>query len=115
MFEDFWADAEVISVYTDTDAIEDGVLSDVSKFQIRFNGKLINRMAVGVSALLGFENLDSAIQINRLQFISGNSKKDREGDDAWGIFEADPLLGDEKLWLVGNELGGMTLMLPSEY
>ena len=29
--EDFWADAEVISTYTRAQAIEDGVLVDVSK------------------------------------------------------------------------------------
>ena len=115
MFDDFWKDAQVISIYTDTDAIEDGVLEDVSKLGISFNGKLINRITVGVSALLDFKNLDISIQKNRLRFIAGNSTKDREGEDAWGIFAANPLLGNSKMWLVGNELGGMTLMLPSEY
>jgi hypothetical protein len=115
MLDDFWKDAVIIDAYTDTEAIEDGYLIDVSNLGITFNGKLINRVTVGVSSLLGFAEMDSAIKKNRLRFIAGNSVKDREGEDAWGIFAANPLLGNEKLWLVGNELGGYSVILPSEY
>jgi len=116
MFDnDFWKDAEIISIYTDTDAIEDGVLVDVAVHNIPFNGKIINRVTAGVWSLLEMAEMDSAILKNRLQFISGNSKKDREDSDAWGIFEAHPHLGNAKFWLVGNEIGGYSLMLPSEY
>lgn len=115
MLDDFWKDAVIIDAYTDTEAVEDGYLTDVSILGIIFNGKPINRVTVGVWSLLEFAEMDSAIKKNRLRFIAGNSVKDREGDDAWGIFAPNPQLGNQKLWLVGNELGAYTLMLPSEY
>lgn len=115
MLNDFWSDAEVIDYYSDREAIEDGFLINVAQLNIGFNKKVINRITIGISVLLDWESLDSAIQKNRLLFISGNSIKDEEGEDAWGIFEPQQQLGNEKLWLVGNELNGYTLMLPSEY
>lgn len=51
-WEDFWADAPVISIYTDNDAIEDGVLMDISKFNVKFNGKIINRITCGAEEIL---------------------------------------------------------------
>jgi len=114
MFDrEFWG--ETISIYTDADAQEDGILTDVSKLGIRFNGKVINRVTVGASSLLDLENKQSATAKNNLQYIADNSRLDGEDADAWGIFEPDAHFGNEKLWLVGNEVQGYTLMLPSEY
>lgn len=110
---DFWG--APIDVYTDEDAQDDGILIDVSGLGVKFNGKYINRVTCGVSALLELSGKDSAIIKNRLRFIAGNSTKDRQGSDAWGTFEPHAQLGGEKLWLVGNEIGGYTLMLPEEY
>ena len=112
-FYEFWG--EPISVYTDADALEDGGLFDVAVYVARFNGRIINRVTAGVYSLLKFGNLDGLVVRNHLQFIAENCEKDREGADAWGIFAPDARLGNEKLWLVGNETGGYTLMLPSEY
>lgn len=112
-FNDFWG--EPISIYTDADAQDDGNLRDVSSFVVKFNGKIINRVTAGVWHLLELGSKDDGIIKNRLQFIAGNSTKDREGADAWGIFEPDARLGNAKLWLVNNEVEGYTLMLPSEY
>lgn len=103
-FLELWG--EPVSIYTDADAREDGILIDVSGYGVQFNGKLINRLTVGVHLLLELKDKDSAIIKNRLRFIAGNSAKDREGPDAWGIFQAHPQFGNEKLWLVGNEVSG---------
>lgn len=114
MFDaDFWG--EPISIYTDSDAMEDGILSDVSGFEVKFNNLPINRLTVGASLALGLEEKDAATVKNNLQFIADNCTFDGSGADAWGIFQPDARLGNEKLWLVPNETSGITLMLPSEY
>lgn len=112
-FYEFWG--EPISVYTDADAIDDGTLTDVSVYDVEFNSRKINRVTNGVFSLLKFGELDGLVVKNHLQFIADHAEKDREGADAWGIFAPDARLGNEKLWLVNNEVGGYTLMLPSEY
>lgn len=111
--ENFWGEA--ISIYTDTDAMEDGIVQDVSAFGVSFNGKIINRVTVGAGLLLDLENKQTATTKNHLQFISDNSRPDGEDEDAWGIFEPHEKFGNEKLWLVSNEIKGYTLMLPEEY
>ena len=64
---------------------------------------------------IDLETRDAVTAKNNLQFIADNSRFDGEGFDAWGIFEPDARLGNEKFWLVPNEVGGYTLLLPSEY
>lgn len=114
MFDkDFWG--EPISIYTDSDAMEDGILSDVSSFGVKFNGLLINRMTAAAASALELNEKDPATIKNNLQFIVDNCTFDGEGADAWGIFQADSRLGNEKLWLIPNETGGITVMLPSDY
>lgn len=112
-FYEFWG--EPISVYTDEDAQEDGYLVEVSDLGVKFNGKIINRATSGAALAVDLQNKQTAAAEHNLQFIADNSAKDREGKDAWGIFEPNPKFGNEKFWLVTNEIGGYTLMLPSEY
>ena len=106
---------EPISIYTDADALEDGILTDVSKFGVKFNNRIINRLTVGARVALDLENKQSCTIANNLKFIAENSKFDGVGDDAWGIFAPDARLGNERFWLIPNELDGYTLMLPEEY
>jgi type I site-specific restriction endonuclease len=112
-FYEFWG--EPISVYSDKDAQEDGILTDISEFGVKFNGKTVNRVTSGARLAIDLKNKQTATAKNNLQFIADNSVKDSEGAEAWGVFEGNPKLCDERLWLVTNEIGGYTLMLPSEY
>ena len=107
-------DNNVISVYTDADALMDGTLSDVSGIGVYFNGRLIMRITQGAGCLLNIEHASSEALKQNLEYISVNCRKDREGADAWGIFEPNAVIG-KALWLVLNEVGGYTVMLPSEY
>lgn len=114
MFDtDFWG--EPISIYTDADAQDDGILIDVSDLGAEFNGKTINRATCGAALVTGVREKQPATAKNNLGFIASNSTFDGEGADAWGIFEAHARLGNEKFWLVPNEVKGYTLLLPSEY
>jgi hypothetical protein len=112
-FTECWG--EPIDVYSDEEALEDGDLMDVGFFGVKFNGKVINRVTQGAALVMNFANKHETVAANHLQFIANKCKKDREGADAWGIFEPDARLGNEKFWLVGNETGGYTLLLPEEY
>ena len=109
----FWG--EPISVYTDADALEDGILIDVADLNIEFNGRLINRVTCGAEAVLKLREKQTATAKNNLQFISDNCTFDGEGADAWGIFQPHARLCNEKFWLVPNEVSGYTLLLPEEY
>lgn len=111
--EDFWG--KPISIYTDADAQADGILVDVSDLKVKFNGRVINRATCGASLAIGLKEKQPATIKNNLEFIVSNCTLDGEGVDAWGIFQPDARLGNEKLWLVPNEVSGYTLMLPEEY
>ena len=114
MFDlDFWG--EPISVYTDSDGIEDGILIDISELKVLFNGRIINRVACEAAILLKVKETEAEDLRETLQFIAVNCTFDGEGFDAWGIFQNQFSFGGEKLWLVSNEVDGYTLMLPSEY
>lgn len=109
MFDDFWG--EPISIYTDADALSDGTLIDVSMFEVKFNSLPINRSTIGASLAIGLEEKEAATAKNNLQFIASGCAFDND----WGIFQPDKRLGNEKFWLVPNEIGGVTIMLPSDY
>ena len=115
MFESFWKDAGIISVYTDGDARDDGFLTDVSALFVGFNGKLVNRLTSEASAALNFERFSEDEQRETLEQIVSFSRFDGEGADAWGICNSALIAGGEKLWLIPNEVNGYTLMLPDEY
>lgn len=112
-FNDFWG--EPISVYTDGDAIADGTLISTEVYGVQFNGRRVNRITTGAAQIVGVALYEDVVVKCHLEYIARNSEKDREGADAWGIFQPDRKMGDVKLWLVCNEIDGYTLMLPSEY
>ena len=114
MFDkDFWG--EPISVYTDADALKDGTFTDISSVGVFFNELPINRATVGASLALDFKDKNSEQVSEDLQFIAANCTFDGDGADAWGIFQPVARLGNEKLWLIPNEVDGYTLTLPEEY
>lgn len=112
-FIEFWG--EPISVYTDTDAQDDGLLIDVSDLNVFFNNQIINRCTFGADEIVNLSGREKNSAAAVLMFISLNSNKDRENSTAWGIFAPHKDFGNVKFWLVGNEVEGYTLMLPSEY
>ena len=113
MNDDFWG--EPISVYTDADAINDGIIHDVSEFGAEFNDLPVNRATIGVLIAMEMRNKQPVTIKHQLKYITENCRKDREDSDAWGIFEADKRLGNQKLWLIPNEVNGYTIILPNEY
>lgn len=110
---EFWG--EPISIYTDSEAQDDGILTDISDLGVEFNGKIINRIAVGAVLATGLREMQPEAAKHNLQLIAANSTFDGDGADAWGIFQPHAKLGNEKLWLVPNEVEGYSMLLPAEY
>lgn len=111
--KEFWG--EIISTYTDADAVSDGFLVDVGALNVRFNGKIINRIACQATRVLDVQNKESAQLADDFKFIAENSACDGDGANAWGVFQMNGKFQDEKFWLVPNEVGGYTLLRPDEY
>ena len=98
---------EPISVYTDAQAIEDGFLVAIDG-----SGR-VNRATGAV-----FDHFAQPIGDPRFRVFDVTPLKDAiramlqvEPDDGWRV-------GDyqgKRLWLIPNELGGLTLMFPEDY
>ncbi len=100
--EDFWG--EPISVYTDAQGLEDG-------FLVAFPGKGgVNRITRAVFDNFTVEMGGGITDITRLSKAI-DAMLASPLDDGWrvGSFEG------KKLWLIPNEVGGLTLMFPEDY
>ena len=115
--EDLFGD--VISSYTDADAIEDGFLGELHA-GVTFLGLPINRITsnliddlrpfVEADAPLfdgDFDGALTSILRTKCNFASGDPGNTGEIGDIYRI--------PPKLWLVRNEVGGWTAMYPEDY
>jgi len=117
----------VISVYTDDDALEDGVLVDLSELGLVLAGLLVNRMTRAL-----WDKLIPFVHEPR-GFLRCAKKADCDDTDHVSIPALKSMLrtkiklaastGRDKrilrippdIWAVQNEVGGYTLMVPSDY
>jgi len=110
---------EVISSYTDAEAVEDGFLGELHS-GVMFRGLPINRITshliedlrpfVEAEATVFENNLDrtlASILRTKCSFASGDPGNTGEIGDIYRI--------PPKLWLVRNEVGGWTAMYPEDY
>ena len=93
-----------IDIYTDQQALDDGVLVNLGPLGVRFQGRPVNRMTGGLwTDLAPFVNdtstLDSILR-TKLRYASFKG-------DIWQV--------PPGLWLIENEVGGWTLMRPEDY
>ena len=110
IFEDIFENAEIIHSYTDTEAIEDGTLFDSSGWFLQINGRIINRITS--NALYKLEKFFEQTLENGLTAKINELLRHPAGDsDDEFIVINQPM----RLWILPNETGGMTLMLPSDY
>ena len=126
---------EPISVYTDADAINDGVLVDITSLNLAFESKPINRMTGNLFWAKRpdcpmNERPDYPMNDEQLAelFKEGESSDDdpvnfdlkafaRELAEALKQAKGEGRLRTipPDMWLVENEVQGWTLMLPSDY
>jgi len=115
--EDFFG--EPISVYTDAEAVEDGVLVDIGA-RARFLGFPVNRMTGNLFEDLkpfaeaetplfegDFADALASILRTKCQLAKGDPGNTGEIGDMYTL--------PPNLWLVRNEVGGWTAMYPEDY
>lgn len=98
---------EIIYKYTDAQAVEDGVLVDISGYRLGWLGRPVNRITRTLfDALAEFAvggNDVRRMLMTKLRYARPS------GDDA-GMFILPP-----DLWMLPNEIGGWTVMFPDDY
>lgn len=103
---------DYISVYTDQQAIEDGVLVDISQARVSFRGLPVNRMTRALwEEFKPFLTVADALSLSEIAYLgkvlrTKLSLASYKGD----IWQVPP-----GLWLIENELGGWTIMKPEDY
>lgn len=99
---------EIISRYTDAEALEDGELMDTSKYS-----HSINRVTSGLLAK-GYEN--NVPNLMDLMRQAEHKYNHHEGDDWFFKVQVEFPNGDSgDIFMVLNETGKFTLMLPEDY
>ena len=107
----FFDPEDVIYAYTDSEALSDGVLADVSALGLRTpNGRPVNRITASIAGMIGIDPSPGpqTPDLPKLRAMVAACGRESEG---WFIGQYD----GTKLWLVDNEVGGFTLMLPEDY
>jgi hypothetical protein len=100
---------DVISVYTDAQALEDGVLVQMDELPVnRVTRAVFDHFAspMGSSPITG-----TVIDITPVKRVIQAMLAVKPDDDGWrcGTYEA------KELWVVPNEVNGLTLMFPEDY
>ena len=103
---------EPISVYGDQQALDDGLLVDISKTGVVFHGLPINRITGALWAdFEPFLEVGFALGMSEIAYISQMLRtKLNHAQLKGGIWQVPP-----GLWLMENEVGGWTLMKPEDY
>lgn len=103
-------DDPYISIYTDQNAINDGILINISPLNIFFQDMPINRITSNLyyqlQALFTSHSIvDQLLELKRTIFTKLEFAAFKKG-----IWQLPP-----NLWLIENEVDGWTLMLPDDY
>jgi len=110
-FQEFFG--EPISIYTDADALDDGVLVDISSLNVRFHNRRINRLTSHAweefkPFLIQPGDEDEQVDLNELKSILQTKLQ-------YAYFKGDIWQLPPGLWLIENEVNGWTLMFPEDY
>ena len=110
---------DVIYSYGDKDALEDGVLVDISSvgIEMKLGGKPVNRMTGNLLSKVCGKDKDGNYEIDKMHtmiYLAIGSAVDSEGDGYLFVGEM-PGFRESDVWFVMNEVGGYTLMTPEDY
>lgn len=116
----FWGDP--IYRYTDEDAVEDGILVDISALNVKFRGVPVNRMTRTLweefqPFLIDHSEAEKMFDIKMpskeeqlTSILITKLKMARQSRDDDYLFVLPP-----EIWLVKNETGGYSCMKPEDY
>lgn len=100
--------AEIISIYSDSDAVTDGILVNTADWFLFFEGKPVNRLTQTaqeeICSYYGV-TMNEGLCAKMGELIENCRVNDNH------IFIDTPMT----FWLMPNEVGGLTLLLPSDY
>lgn len=102
-----FAEEEAIFTYTDAEAVEDGVLVDLSSLNLPLHGSCIDRITVNLLGRIQEEKLPLQ---ETLQHLADCATPD--GDPTFCV-AYHPKIG--RVWIITNERGTYTAMLPEDY
>lgn len=101
----------VISVYTDEQAVDDGLLVDISSYKLHLSGRSVNLITRHLyDELMKYADHDSVKLKGILRDKLCHARMPGDGPQD-GYFYVLPL----DLWAIQNNSGGYTLMLPQDY
>ena len=106
MTDDFWKDSEIVFKYTDTDAVEDGVLMPVS-----FGA--INLVTVGIVNKFTRQSFFDIEEFNSFMTEAARKLSEQQKKKADWFYSV--VIEDRKYFIAQNGSNGFTLMLPEEY
>ena len=104
--DDFWKDAEVIDVYTDEQAVEDGVLMPV------FFGA-INLVTDGIVSRFTRQSFFDIEKFNSFMTEAARKLSEQQKEKADWFYSV--AIEEKKYFIAQNGSNGFTLMLPEEY
>ena len=103
---------DYISVYTDQQAIEDGVLVDITQAHVSFRGLPVNRMTRALwEEFQPFLKVAEAMSLTEIAYLG----KVLRTKLSLAYYKGDIWQVPPGLWLIENELGGWTIMRPEDY
>ncbi|MBL8209010.1 MAG: hypothetical protein JNM09_32715 [Blastocatellia bacterium] len=103
-----------IDCYTDANALDDGVLIDVTDLGVQFHGMPINRFtrSVWFDWRKEFQVAGQTLPKNALLH---HLRAKLQAALLSAIYQGDIWTLPERLWLIENEVAGWTLMKPEDY
>jgi hypothetical protein len=119
--ESFWDDAEVISVYSSDDAVDDGYLTACATLLPNLPPHVVSHVTCGVLALGYLDDDDQPNRANLIDLLNqaGPAIKlavETGPDTSTVSISVETPNGNRvTVWAGFNEFGRLTLMLPSEY
>jgi hypothetical protein len=107
---------EVIFSYGDQQAIDDGMIVDVSRFGVIVNDQPLNRASASIWTKFGDTDPDATdaqhdvCRKSMFEFMASVAHLTPDNPDGYLLTAA-----DGEVWFVRNEVGGYTIMYPSDY
>lgn len=105
-------DSNVIFSYTDAQAVEDGVLVPLIGFgRVNRVTRAVFAHFAGITPEEKTPLIELALKLKRLQEVIREILRVPPDEDGWRKLAWQ----GKELWLLPNELGGLTLMFPDDY
>jgi hypothetical protein len=106
----------VVFSYGDQQAIDDGMIVDITAYRVIVNDKPLNRASASVWAKFGDADPDATEEQHAVcrkamfDFMASVARLTPDNPDGYLLTAA-----DNEVWFVENEVGGYTIMYPSDY